>query len=124
MGGRGPAISSVGSLHVVISDNVVRGDNVNETGISVSGTSTDVSVHGNNVRGFATKSIAVDDTGGKSDRIQIRGNSIDVTDQPNANGVWVASSTKRVIVADNVVTGSTSADSCVLLEGSNSSTRT
>jgi hypothetical protein len=62
-------------------------------------------VQGNNARGFAKAGIDVGGEG-KSDRVQVRGNSIDVAGMPGgALAIAVAPSVARVLVADNVVTG-------------------
>ena len=111
----GPAVSSVGATHVVISSNllVADGPNMNTTGIEITG-STDVMVQGNNARGFKT-AIDAPDQGAKSDRIQIRGNSLDAT---GGVGVSVGAAVARVVVAGNTVVGG-----CVSLQGANATTR-
>lgn len=127
----GPAISSVGATHVVIASNIVsaEGAQLNSTGIMLD-SSTDVLVSGNNVRGFAVGISMLPPPFGKSDRVQIRGNNIDVSaihgggaGEPVA--VSVAANVAHAVVADNVVTGTAAggAATCVIFEGTNSSTR-
>jgi hypothetical protein len=113
----GPAISSVGAKHVVISSNllVADGANMNTTGVEITG-STDVVVQGNDARGFRT-AIGAPNQGAKSDRIQIRGNSLDATG--GGEGISVGSDVKRVVIAGNTIMGG----GCVSLQGANASTR-
>ena len=120
---RGPAISSVGGTHVIIATNLLVADSmVNASAITVLG-STDVMIQGNNARGFG-QAIAVGTDAGKCDRVQISGNSLDLSGMlSNASGVLVGSSTARVLVADNVVSGSSGLASCVRIEGATVATR-
>lgn len=124
--GRGPAISAVGAKHVIIASNLVSCEpGLNTTGIAVD-SSTDVLVSANNVRGFVRNIAVLPPLAGKSDRVQIRGNSVDVTGTTGAVAVSVAVSVVHAVVSDNVVTGaaaSAAGGSCVSLPGANSSTR-
>eukprot|EP01052_Picozoa_sp_SAG31_P013659 SAG31_NODE_827_length_11749_cov_14.363090_3_plen_182_part_00 len=134
--GRGPSIAAVGGAsHVLIANNLLSDDKFNNTGILIEG-SSDVMIHGNNLRGFAI-GVGIDTQSGRSDRVHIRGNAIDLLEAgdgqkkhetPGATnmatiGVSVAARTTRVVVADNEIVADSSNGTCVNVQGTNSPTR-
>ena len=86
-------------------------------GITVSD-SVDMSIHGNNLRGFET-GIRVTD----KDRIRISSNTIDLSHSSTAHGVVVDAKVTRLVLSDNDVSGSSSSIACVDIGQGASGTR-
>jgi hypothetical protein len=124
--GRGPGISTVGVTHGIVNSNMVSADlgaGLNTSGIMID-SSKDVQVANNNVRGFAVGVGVQGPPFGKSDRVQIRGNSVDVG-VTGSVGISIPSNLDRVQVTSNVVTSTSPSASCVVVAGTNATvTRT
>ena len=116
--GRGDGITAQG-LHFVIADNIVQADSIaNATGITVSD-SIDAAVTGNNVRGFGTAVSASD-----KDRLVVRGNSIDISHSPDAQGVVVGAAAARFVANGNTISGAVHGEAqCLVVAGKASGAR-
>ena len=69
-------------------------------------------ISGNSIRGFGHGIVATD-----KDRVVVRGNDIDVSHSPTADGVTVSAGVARAVVSGNTVSGAASARNCVDCDG-------